>query len=191
MNTNAPDAKNGDGTTSQTHIRATEGGRGYRDAETLRRLYHDEGLSTTDIDERFDVDRSTITRCCEQELTAADIATRYDCSETTVYRRLDGVGIQRRGRRKALGRSHAALYTTANGDEMWVPGGEASHEPAVHQLLAIANGESAERMFSDGECQLHHKNHIPWDNRPENIELLSASEHARHHAAQSESETDH
>jgi transcriptional regulator with XRE-family HTH domain len=139
MNTNAPDAKNGDGTTSQTHIRATDGGRGYRDAETLRRLYHDEGLSTTDIAERFDVDRSTITRWYE----------------------------------------------------MWVPGGEASHEPAVHQLLAIANGESAERMFSDGECQLHYKNHIPWDNRPENIELLSASEHARHHAAQSESETDH
>jgi hypothetical protein len=66
MNTNAPDAKNGDGTTSQTHIRATDGGRGYRDAETLRRLYHDEGLSTADIAERFDVGRSTTTRWLEK-----------------------------------------------------------------------------------------------------------------------------
>jgi hypothetical protein len=29
---------------------------------------------------------------------------------------------------------------------------------------------------------VHHKNHIPWDNRPENLEIIGHAEHtARHH----------
>lgn len=51
----------------------------------------------------------------------------------------------------------------------------------VHQLLAISEGEDPDKVFSNGEYHVHHKNHIPWDNRPSNIELNSASEHAIKH----------
>ena len=52
----------------------------------------------------------------------------------------------------------------------------------VHQLLAISEGESPEKVFSKGEYVVHHKNGVPWDNRPENIELLTNSEHSSLHA---------
>jgi hypothetical protein len=47
----------------------------------------------------------------------------------------------------------------------------------VHRLLAIAeHGTDAVA----GQ-HVHHKNGIPFDNRPENLELLSPSEHSKRH----------
>lgn len=51
----------------------------------------------------------------------------------------------------------------------------------VHQLLAIAEGEDPHDVFDD-ETVIHHKNGISLDNRPENIELMTSSEHGRHHS---------
>lgn len=48
---------------------------------------------------------------------------------------------------------------------------------AIHQLVAIANGADAHKVFSGGEYHVHHKNGCRVDNRPINIELLSRSEH--------------
>jgi len=47
----------------------------------------------------------------------------------------------------------------------------------VHRLLAVAEfGTEAVK-----DQHVHHKNEIPWDNRPENLELLTPAEHASHH----------
>lgn len=56
----------------------------------------------------------------------------------------------------------------------------------IHQLVAIAEGADPYKIFSDGEHQCHHINGVKWDNRPENIEVLSQSEHDRLHAAERE-----
>ncbi len=56
----------------------------------------------------------------------------------------------------------------------------------IHQLVAIADGADPAEVFSNGEYECHHKNHIPWDNRPENIELLDGIEHDKIHAAERE-----
>lgn len=47
---------------------------------------------------------------------------------------------------------------------------------AVHQLLAVAEGDDPNEVFSD-ETEVHHLNGIPWDNRGDNIVTLSKGLH--------------
>lgn len=48
----------------------------------------------------------------------------------------------------------------------------------VHRLMMVA-----EEGFDALEDKVvHHKNHIPWDNRTENLELMSRAEHSSHHS---------
>lgn len=69
-------------------------------------------------------------------------------------------------------------YTTKSGYERT---GAGQSEAAIHQLLVIAEGADPHKVFSDGDYNVHHKNHIPWDNRPENVELLTKAEHNSEH----------
>jgi hypothetical protein len=50
----------------------------------------------------------------------------------------------------------------------------------VHQLLAIADGADPSEVFRP-HFDVHHRNHVPWDNRPENLRLEPAEEHRRSH----------
>jgi hypothetical protein len=51
---------------------------------------------------------------------------------------------------------------------------------AIHHLLAIAEGENPHEVFAN-DTHIHHISGVPWDNRPDNIELLPVSEHAKRH----------
>lgn len=48
----------------------------------------------------------------------------------------------------------------------------------LHRLIAVAEFGFDEVLNKE----VHHKNGVPWDNRPSNLELLTTSEHARLHA---------
>lgn len=61
-----------------------------------------------------------------------------------------------------------------------------SETVTVHQLLAVANGYDPYKVWSDGEFVTHHKSNIPWDNRPENVEVVSKGEHNRIHKPREE-----
>jgi len=76
-----------------------------------------------------------------------------------------------------------AFGTDTTGHEVWYTnrGPDGYDNLAVHRLLVIAAGESPYRVFN-GDTNVHHKNHIPWDNRPDNLELLTTVEHGRKHA---------
>jgi len=77
--------------------------------------------------------------------------------------------------------NRATYYLNADGYEIWQSRfGEETDSLRVHQLLAIANGTSPYGVF--GGLHIHHKNDVPWDNRPSNLEVLTHSEHSTRHA---------
>ncbi len=123
----------------------------YRDGATLRELYWVRGMSISAIADVFDVVEWTI----QKWLKKNDIPTRKPPSEKP------------------------PCYRTRNdGYECWnVKAGDKNTTVRVHRLLAVA-----EHGFDalDGR-EVHHKNGVRWDNRSENIELLSPSEHSSRH----------
>lgn len=127
----------------------------WRDEELLRELYLDEGYSTEQM------------------------ASGWDCGTTTIINWMDRYGIERRSWREAGKHSWGAppgcpLRTMKRGHEAW----QASDRSfAVHRLLAVAEfGVDAVKGV-----HVHHKNGIKWDNRPDNLELVTNSEHQRRH----------
>lgn len=124
----------------------------YKDRDELARLYRDEHLSTYQIAKQFDVTPRTILDWLERH------------------------GIDRR---KPCHERPPCLVSTKEGYERW----EHEHDGdqwhvSVHRLLAVA-----EYGF-DAVCDndVHHRNHVPWDNRPSNVEPLDHGEHGKYHA---------
>lgn len=46
----------------------------------------------------------------------------------------------------------------------------------IHQLAAILGGADPRDVF-DEDVDVHHANHIPWDNRPDNLKLEESRDH--------------
>lgn len=133
----------------------SDGGIDYKNPETLRELYWGEGLSTIEISNMSDVSPSTI---------------RYHMGEHNIDRRRQTVNNRQR---------QACLTHDGHGYSVWLsrdPDGVQRKFP-VHRLLAISKYGSD----SVKGKETHHKNGIPWDNRPSNIEILGASEHVSKH----------
>lgn len=125
----------------------------YTDAEKLRSMYWDRGLSLRKIADKLDVTLDKIV----YQFEANNIETREGYAE----------------------QSHASLTTDKSGYELWKTYIDGEYPRVrVHRLLAIA-----EYGF-DAVCgkEIHHKNNIQWDNRPENIEPMTTTEHRKHHA---------
>lgn len=132
------------------------------DPETLRRLYHDDGLTLREIGEEL------------------------GCDATTVHRRMVDAGIDRRpcgGAPEST--TYVSVQTREDGYEYWNSG---RGSVLVHRLLAVSEFEY--EAVASGV--VHHKNRIPWDNRPENIDAIgSHREHSKlHRRMQRESDQD-
>lgn len=135
--------------------------------ERLERLYHDKRKSTYEIGDRVGCAGSTV---CDW-LQYYDIEIRDNIEATRVK----------------LPRYH----TDARGYEVWWhqhKGERAQIEG--HRLLAIAEGADPFDVFS-GDYHVHHKNNIAWDNRPENVKVMTVGEHRSLHAKERAHNPDH
>ncbi|AGC34564.1 HNH domain endonuclease [Haloarcula sinaiiensis tailed virus 1] len=126
----------------------------YKDKETLQRLYYEEKLSTVSI---------------------ADMA---GTTASTVTYWMDKHGLDRRSLRDAQRKESAPYCMTGPGYMSWTCNWfENQKEVKVHRLLAV----SEFGFDAVANMHIHHKNEIPWDNRPANIEVKSPKDHHRTH----------
>jgi transposase-like protein len=111
----------------------------------------------------------------------SEVADELGCDQQTVSRWLRRHGIATRppGQLKhprfglnTNGYEVAQTYSTVYDFEARVP---------IHRLIALMEGELEVEEFYDEEVIVHHKNKLRWDNRPENLEVMTNSEHAKHH----------
>jgi len=125
--------------------------------------------------------------------TLEDIANECDVDAVTIMNWMERHGIPRRGYSDHLREEKVTLSQIKGYESAQVrapPGADNKTDVVkIHQLVAIAEGADPEKIFSNGAYQCHHKNKIPWDNRPENIEVLSQEEHDKLHAAERERDT--
>lgn len=118
----------------------------------------------------------------DKQMNAVEIAEKFYVNKATILRWLEHHDIQRRDNNVEIMRVHsskpASFKTGFRGYEKW----KFKHKDRyihipVHRLLAVSEfGLDA----LDGKV-VHHKNGVKWDNRPDNIELLTGSEHSKEH----------
>jgi transposase len=98
-------------------------------------------------------------------LSTYEIADKLGCSHGTVHRWLKRFDIK----------DPVGYFTTPDkGYEKWRAGESSVY---VHRLLAVSEYGVDEVK----DKVVHHVNGVPWDNRPENIEVLQKSDHHTEH----------
>jgi len=142
---------------------ATRGeGAPWRDEETLREEYVHKQRPSTELAEEWGCTHSTVTRWLR----------KYGLSK---YGQLPKFTL---GPRKAEERLDGSRHSTATYEYLETHSADGSvSRTRHHRLLAVAEwGLNAIR----GK-EVHHQNNIPWDNRLNNLELLTPEEHAQEH----------
>lgn len=108
----------------------------------------------------------------ENRMTLEDIAKEAGVSITTVHRRMKDRRVPTRG--PGPWTTHSTFRTNTDGNEE----ASGSHRSVdIHQLVMVAEYGSEAVYNRD----VHHNTKIAFDNRPDNLELLSHSEHTTLH----------
>jgi len=184
----------------------------YKDKDKLKEYYYEKGKTLVEMTEIFGCSTTTISNWMdkygldrdvhagpwnskdkleklyvEEKKSIPEIADEWDCSHGVIWKWMDRHGIDRRSFSEAhvmsaLKYRDIAYYINQQGYVIISTEYETERfELLAHRLLAVAKYgiEAIEGMH------VHHKNHIPWLNYEDNIELLTPEDHARLHANQS------
>jgi len=117
----------------------------------------------------------------EKEMSGPKIADKMGCSISPIYDRIEDTRSISEANKIWTRKLPLKVETTEDGYERFKTKvhGE-SQSFAHHRLIAVA--EYGFEALSGNI--VHHENGVPWDNRPENLELMPQSEHAREHLEQ-------
>lgn len=168
----------------------------WHDEQHLRELYFEEGLDQYEIADRLGCEQVTIAKWFKKHeietewesvsklrdkewlerqyhlngLSQHQIADELGCSQMTVSRWCAKHGIETD---EANFEKHGS-HRFAGGYEVF---SSREDQVAVHRLIMVA-----EKGF-DAVCGkvVHHQNEVKWDNRTENLELKTRSDHTSHH----------
>lgn len=121
-------------------------------------------------------DKPTLERLYVDEgLSSRDVADRLGTSKTTILKWLRRHGIER----DDANQDKPPAFEMRGPYESWsTHDGEAKRRVYVHRLVAVAEHGFDAVVGND----THHKNGVPWDNRPSNIEPIDPAEHGRLHS---------
>jgi len=136
----------------------------YKDADKLRELYHDKGLSTYEIAKKHDVAASTIRKYMERGGVERDAS--YADPTRPASHTIDPHG-------EGVGNAYEKVESMCNGERQGV---------YIHRLVAYAHGKLSFEGLCDPDTVVHHKSGHGLDNRPENLEVKSFEDHAGGHA---------
>lgn len=183
----------------------------WRDYDKLYHLYHELGLEQSEIAERFGCSTQTVYRWMKKldisasrdrfqvgdkvndkdwlqeqykkrELSIRKIAKKDSVSSDVVLDRLHEFDIQTRNKSEAAINRHGKYNVPCKFHEghfyCFHKFRGVEKQIAIHRLVAVA--EFGFDAVIDKE--IHHKNSMKCDNRPENLEPLSVEEHRRLHA---------
>jgi transposase len=116
--------------------------------------------------------------------TLKDIAAECDVDAVTIMNWMERHEIPRRDAPQHKREEPANHIFAPSGYERVASKIDGKFKQAkVHQLIAIANGANPHKLFG-GDYHVHHKNGVKWDNRPENLEVLTQEAHDKLHAAE-------
>jgi len=176
--------------------------------EDLWRLYWDEGLSVIELADELDTSESWVVREMEKRsipretpdqekgtewkdaerlerlywdegLTLEEIGNELGCSASTVAGWMERFNIDREKipeEKPPLHRWNRQGY-----EEVKTKVDGTSYSVRIHRLIAVAHGMLEPSEFRESEIHIHHKNGVRWDNRPDNLERKTKSEHHTHH----------
>lgn len=124
----------------------------------------------------------------EDGMSMNAISKEFNCSDMTVKKALEDHGIETRSMKQQLHKTesmqHGYMYKPEPDTEYEYVQTEVDGECKtvyVHQLVAIANGADPEKVYSDGDYAVHHKNKHGRDNRASNLEVKEFTNHMLDH----------
>jgi len=140
-------------------------GNPWDDVEKVERLYHEEGLSQSEIAEKFGTSRSNIQNTMDRN----GISKRKSYGDPS-----------HPPHHSLHERKNRPIGTCDERVSTWIDG--QNRVVKIHRLVAVACGKLDVTDMWNSDMKAHHKSGHGWDNRPENLEVLSQAEHRKEHA---------
>lgn len=120
-------------------------------------------------------------------LSTREMAEKAGCGQSTISRWMDKLDVDTRDKATAQRERYGPPRPRVQNGYVYFrcQCGDSDARAGVHQLVAIANGADPYKVFSGktGGWSTHHDNRVRWDNRPENVDVLSVEDHGEISAA--------